>query len=88
MRCKLEVEEDGDKTNLSGGVRFNLNFLGIGIFHFFIRHLGSTLLRDDSQAKFDRIKLKEARLRVQSYKNYIHHAFQLFLLLGIRNSFM
>ena len=81
----LKHEDEDEKTDLSGGVRFNLNFLGIGIFHFFICHLGSTLLRDDSQAKFDRIKLKEARLRVQSYKNYIHHAFQLFLVLRIRN---
>ena len=55
----LKHEDEDEKTDLSGGVRFNLNFLGIGIFHFFIRHLGSTLLRDDSQAKFDRIKLKE-----------------------------
>ena len=87
--CWCNQEEEDEKTDLGGGVRFNLNFLGIEIFQFFIRHFGSTLLRDNSRPQFEATKPKEARLMlVHSYKNYIHHAFQLFLLLGIRNSFM
>ena len=84
----LKHEDEDEKTDLSGGVRFNLNFLGIGIFQFFIRHLGSTLLRGDSQPQFEATKPKEAKLMVHSYKNYIHHAFQLIIVLGIRYSFI